>query len=133
MIIVSGAAGKLGRRVVELLIAAGAAGRVRALSRDPGKLADLAAQGVATRAADFDAPATLAAAFEGGDVLLLISTDNIVEPGARVRQHAAAIRAAQAAGIPHVVYTSAPGPSREPGADRPATTPRPSACSANPA
>ena len=105
MIIVSGAAGKLGRRVVELLVQAGAAGQVRALSRDPSKLT---APGVETRPANFDHPATLGSAFEGGDVLLLISTDNIVEPGARVRQHKAAIDAAKAAGVKHIVYTSAP-------------------------
>ncbi len=113
MIIVSGAAGKLGRRVVELLIEGGAASGVRALSRTPDKLADLAARGVETRAADFDAPGTLAPAFEGGDVLLLISTDNIMEPGARIRQHGAAINAAQAAGVRQIVYTSAIGPVPE--------------------
>ena len=110
MIIVSGSSGKLGRLVVEQLIEAGAAGQVRALSRDPAKLAGLAAHGVATMAADFDDPASLPSAFEGGDVLLLVSTDSIAEPGARIRQHQAAIEAAQAAGIPHIVYTSAPGP-----------------------
>ena len=110
MIIVSGSSGKLGRLVVEHLIQRGAARQVRALSRDPAKLADLTAHGVETRAADFDASATLPAAFEGGDVLLLVSTDNIAEPGARIRQHRAAIEAAIEADIPHVVYTSAPAP-----------------------
>ena len=108
MIIVSGAAGKLGRRVVEHLIEQGAAGRVRALSRSPEKLAGLTAQGVEARRGDFDDPASLPHAFEGGSVLLIISTDNIVEPGARVRQHGAAIEAARAAGIGHVAYTSSP-------------------------
>ena len=108
MIIVSGAAGKLGRRVVEILIEGGAAGRVRALSRSLEKLADLAARGVEARRADFDDPATLPTALEGGEVLLIVSTDNIVEPGARVRQHAAAIEAARAAGVRRVVYTSSP-------------------------
>ena len=108
MIIVSGASGKLGRRVVEILIERGAAGRTRALSRDPAKLADLAARGVQARRGDFDDPASLASAFAGGDVLLIVSTDNIVEPGGRVRQHGAAIEAAKAAGIRHVAYTSSP-------------------------
>ncbi len=113
MIIVSGAAGKLGHLVVEKLIEAGAAEQVRALSRDPKKLHDLAARGVEIGTADFDHPGSLQTAFEGGSVLLLVSTDNIVEPGARIRQHGAAIAAAQAAGIPHIVYTSSPGPVPE--------------------
>ena len=110
MILVSGASGKLGRMVVEQLVKLGAASRVRALSRNPANLAGL---GVETRRGDFDDPGSLASAFEGGDVLLLISTDNIVEPGARIRQHSAAINAARAAGVKHVVYTSAPSPVPE--------------------
>jgi NAD(P)H dehydrogenase (quinone) len=49
----------------------------------------------------------LAAAFGGGRRLLLISTPNI---GQRGRQHGAALEAAAAAGIEHVVYTSLTNP-----------------------
>lgn len=107
-LLVTGAGGQLGRRVVELLLEAGASNIVAA-SRDPSKLADLAARGVETRRVDFDEPAALPAAFAGVERLLLISTDSMGEPGHRIGQHRAAIAAAEAAKVKHVVYTSAPG------------------------
>jgi NAD(P)H dehydrogenase (quinone) len=107
-LLVTGAGGQLGRRVVELLLEAGAPNIVAA-SRDPSKLAELAARGVETRRVDFDEPASLAAAFAGVDRLLLVSTDSLDQPGRRIAQHRAAIAAAEAAGVKHVVYTSAPG------------------------
>lgn len=104
-LIVTGASGQLGRRVVELLAESGA-GRVVAVTRTPEKLADLAPKGVTARPGDFDNPAGLKAAFAGGERLLLISTDAVDRPGRRVEQHARAIEAAKQAGIAHVVYTS---------------------------
>lgn len=103
-LLVTGASGQLGRRVVELLLASGHA-RVFAATRHPEKLADLAQRGALLRRADFDEPASLDAAFEGIDRLLLISTDTL---GRRAAQHRAAIDAAARAGVKHVVYTSAP-------------------------
>ena len=107
-LLVTGAGGQLGRRVVELLLDAGVPHLVAA-SRDPSKLADLAARGVETRRVDFDDAASLPAAFAGVDRLLLVSTDSMATPGQRIRQHRAAIAAAEAAGVSHLVYTSAPG------------------------
>lgn len=104
-LIVTGAGGHLGRRVVELLLEAGA-GPIVATTRNPDKLADLAARGVTVRRADFDDPATLPQAFAGGGRLLLISTDDLAQPGKRLAQHRAAVAAAEAAGVGHVVYTS---------------------------
>ena len=106
--LVTGANGKLGRHVTQLLLSA-KAGTVIAASRDPSKLADLAEKGAQTRRADFDDPASLAEAFKGVDRLLLISTDGMA-PGQRLAQHAAAIAAAKTAGVGHVVYTSMPKP-----------------------
>ena len=60
------------------------------------------------RAGDFDDPASLPAAFAGGERMLLISTDTI---GRRVAQHTAAIEAAAAAGVRHVLYTSITNPA----------------------
>ena len=108
-LLVTGAGGQLGRRVVELLLEAGASDIV-ATSRDPSKLADLAARGVEVRKADFDDPASLPAAFAGAERLLLISTDSLGAPGQRIAQHRAAVAAAVAAGVKHIAYTSGPSP-----------------------
>ncbi|MDG2529769.1 NAD(P)H-binding protein [Caulobacter endophyticus] len=107
-LLVTGAGGQLGRRVVELLLEAGAP-HVIATTRDPAKLADLAAKGVEVRAADFDDPASLETAFAGVDRLLLVSTDALDKPGRRIAQHRAAVAAAVKAGVKHIAYTSAPG------------------------
>ncbi len=103
-LLVTGASGHLGRLAVEELLARGAT-RVIAGTRDPEKLADLEAKGVEVRKVDFDDAASLPAAFAGIDRMLLVSTDGI---GTRVAQQTAAIAAAKAAGISHIVYTSAP-------------------------
>lgn len=103
-LLVTGASGKLGRLAVEELLARGAT-RIIAGTRDPSKLADLAERGVEVRKIDFDDAASLEASFAGADRLLIISTDGI---GTRVAQQAAAIAAAKAAGVKHIVYTSAP-------------------------
>jgi NAD(P)H dehydrogenase (quinone) len=111
-LLVTGASGHLGRRVVELLLEA-KAGHIIATTRSPEKLADLAERGVEVRQADFDQPEALAAAFAGADCLLLISTDVLMVPGQRLAQHRAAVEAAVQAGVKHVVYTSLTRP--EPG------------------
>lgn len=108
-ILVTGAGGQLGRLVVEQLLAL-KAGPVIAGSRDPGKLGALARQGASTRKIDFDDAASLAAGFVGVDRVLIISTDALDKPGRRLAQHRAAVAAAKAAGVKHLVYTSMPNP-----------------------
>jgi NAD(P)H dehydrogenase (quinone) len=108
-LLVTGASGHLGRRVVELLLEADA-GTIIATTRTPDRLADFAARGVTVRHADFDQPETLADAFAGADRLLLISTDALGVPGLRIQQHRSAVQAAERAGVRHVVYTSLPNP-----------------------
>ena len=103
-ILVTGAAGQLGRRVVELLLDAGA--KVVAGSRDPAKLADLKARGAETRRIDFDDAASLPAAFAGIDRALIVSTDALMVEGQREKQQVAAANGAVAAGVKHIVYTS---------------------------
>ena len=105
-ILVTGASGKLGRRVVELLRAGGAS-RVIAGTRQPAAF-DL--PGVEARKVDFAEPATLDAAFARVDQLLIISTDVVGEVRQTLQRNAVA--AAQKAGIAHIVYTSLtnPGP-----------------------
>lgn len=109
-LLVTGASGHLGRRVLaHLLDTVGVApSRVVAVTRNPAKLADGTARGIEVRAGDFDDPASLAAAFQGVERLLLISTDTLDRPGARLAQHKAAVAAAKAAGVKHILYTSIP-------------------------
>lgn len=107
-LLVTGASGHLGRRVVELLLARRA--RVIAATRDPARLAGL---DVEVRRADFDDVASLDAAFAGVDRVLIVSTDAVDRPGRRLEQHLRALGAADRAGVGHVVYTSLTRP--EPG------------------
>jgi NAD(P)H dehydrogenase (quinone) len=113
-ILVTGAAGQLGRRVIHHLLETYKvpAGSIIAATRDPAKLASLAARGVATRKADFDDAASLEAAFGGVDRLLIISTDALAVPGQRLTQHKAAVEAAAKAGVKHIAYTSMPSPDK---------------------
>ncbi|MDI9888151.1 NAD(P)H-binding protein [Streptomyces sp. HNM0645] len=102
-IVVTGATGRLGRLVVERLLETGlpAAG-IAAVVRDKDKAGDLAAHGIELRVADYDAPATLAAAFRTGDRVLLVSGNEV---GRRVPQHAAVVAAARAADVAQLAYT----------------------------
>lgn len=114
-LLVTGASGQLGRRAVEILLEA-KAGNVIAGTRDPSKIADLAAKGAEVRKVDFE-DAALAESFKGVDRLLLISTDALDKPGKRLKQHQAAIAAAKKVDVKHIVYTSMPKP--EPGSPIP--------------
>jgi len=109
-LLVTGAAGQIGRRVLDLLLAA-KAGPIIATTRKPEALADFAARGVEVRQADFENEAGLADAFRGAARALLISTDSLDRPGRRIAQHQAALRALAKAGVKHVVYTSFVNPS----------------------
>lgn len=110
-IFVTGAAGQLGKLVIQQLLARGVApARIVAGSRDPQKLADLTAQGVAVRRADFEDPAGLAEAFAGVGTVLIVSTDALDGAGTRLKQHRNAVAAAAAAGVGRIAYTSLPNP-----------------------
>ena len=112
-LLVTGASGQLGRRVIELLLEKNA-GRIVAVTRDPTKLKDLAARGVDVRRGDFDDAESLPAAFAGVDRALLISTDNLLRPGGRKQHHREAVAAVVTAGVRHLVYTSCPAPHPDP-------------------
>ena len=115
-LLVTGASGHLGQRVVAHLIDTLKlpASRLIATTRKPESLSALAAKGVTVRQADFDDLASLTAAFAGAQRLLLISTDALDRPGHRLAQHKNAITAAAKAGVKHVVYTSMPMPEDSP-------------------
>jgi NAD(P)H dehydrogenase (quinone) len=111
-LLVTGAAGKLGQRVIAHLLDTHkvAPASIVAATRNPDKLAALAAKGVKVRKLDFEDAASLATAFAGIDRVLLVSTDAIDRPGRRLAQHKAAVDAAKKAGVKHVIYTSMPNP-----------------------
>lgn len=105
-ILITGASGQLGRLVVDALLARGAAPEsLVAGARDLSKVADLAGRGVRTARVDYDDPASITAALDGVDTVLLVSAS---EPGKRFAGHKNVIDAAAAAGVSKLVYTSAP-------------------------
>ena len=102
-ILVTGANGQLGRLVIERLIQRVPTSQVIASVRSVDTAQNLAALGVDVRAADYDNPASLDAAFAGVDRLLLISSNAM---GRRVSQHGHVIDAARQAGVSLIAYTS---------------------------
>ncbi|MGF6774077.1 NAD(P)H dehydrogenase (quinone) [Paraburkholderia sp. GAS199] len=110
-ILVTGAAGQLGRLVIKHLLARGVAHeRIVAGSRSPGKLDDLAAAGVEVRKVDFDDSPGLSDAFKGIGTVLIVSTDALDGADRRLNQHRNAVAAAAAAGVGRIAYTSLPNP-----------------------
>lgn len=103
MIVVTGATGKLGRLVISELLKKVPAGQIVAAVRSPQKADDLKALGIVVRHADYTDPATLNAAFEGAEKILLISSSEV---GQRVAQHKAVIDAAKLARVKLLAYTS---------------------------
>jgi uncharacterized protein YbjT (DUF2867 family) len=103
LIAVVGAAGHQGGGVVRALQAQGQF-TVRALTRHPAKHRGLADEVVE---ADLDRPETLEAAFAGAHGVFLVT--NFWEQGSdELKQATAAIRAAKAAGVQHLVWSTLP-------------------------
>lgn len=106
MILVTGARGRVGRAVLDALLAAGVpAGDLRASARDPSVL-DLPA-GVTGVALDLADPASLAAAFDGAEQVFLYPRGGPAVPDAAV-----------AAGVEHVVLLSSAAVLDDDPADR---------------
>ena len=103
-LLVTGATGKFGSKVVETLLKTVPASQLAVSVRNPEKVEELRARGVDVRQGDFDHPETLDAAFAGVDRLLLVSADGDNET--RIRQHANAVAAAERAGVGFIAYTS---------------------------
>jgi uncharacterized protein YbjT (DUF2867 family) len=104
MIVVTGATGELGGRIVGALLNRMPAGQIGVSVRDAAKAAGLAAKGVRVIAADFTEPASLALAFEGAEAVLVISAS--IRGAAAAEANRAAIDAALAAGASRILYTS---------------------------
>lgn len=103
MIVVTGATGKLGRFVVEGLLKKVPADQVAVAVRDPDKAKAWAARGVRVHRVDYSQPASLDGVFSKGDVVLLISANEV---GKRFPQHSTVTAAAKKAGVKLLAYTS---------------------------
>ncbi|WP_240422016.1 SDR family oxidoreductase [Paenibacillus periandrae] len=104
-ILVTGATGRLGAKVIETLLKTVPANQLAVSVRNPEKAEGLRARGVDVRLGDFDRPETLDAAFTGIDRILIISADGDNET--RIRQHTNAVEAAVRAKVGFIAYTSA--------------------------
>src|ERR1700760_197150 len=94
-VIVTGAAGHLGRLVAAELLERLPPEELIFVTRRPHALRELREGGAGVRYGDCDVPRSLPAAFAGGRRMLLIPADI---SGHRVRQHRSALDAAAAAG-----------------------------------
>lgn len=102
------ASGGLGGSVVThllRLVPADQGSRLTFISRHPDRLDEARAQGAVVRQADYDDHASLDTAFEGIEVLCLISYAS-VQNDHRFNSHKRAIEAARRQGVKHVIYTS---------------------------
>lgn len=106
-IAIIGATGKFGGHTIDALLERGLpASDLLALGRDHDRLAQLADRGLRTAALDLTDEAATTATLAGVDTLLLVS---IGAPGEALAPRTVAINAAAAAGVRHLVYTSALG------------------------
>lgn len=109
-ITVMGATGHTGGKIAARLLAAGA--RVRALGRNPDKLAALERAGAEVLAGDTCDPAFLGQAFRGADAAYTLLATDRRAPDYRARQDqegAAIAEAVRASGVRHVVALSSLG------------------------
>lgn len=104
MIVVTGATGQLGSRIVDRLLERIPASQVGVSVRDTAKVAHLAAAGVRVRRGEYSDPGSLADAFEGADQVLIVSAGSTGHDA--VQQHRTAIDAARDAGARRILYTS---------------------------
>lgn len=103
-LLVTGATGKFGTKVVDKLLETIPASQLAVSVRKPEKAEGFRARGVEVRQGDFDHPETLDSAFSAIDRLLIISADGDNET--RIRQHSDAVAAAERAGVKFIAYTS---------------------------
>ncbi len=98
-ILVTGATGQLGARIVQQLLKKVPADAIVA----GGRAAAKAPQGVQFKVVDYERPATIDAALDGVTRVVLVSGNEV---GKRVAQHKAVIDAAARAGVQLLAYTS---------------------------
>jgi len=100
-ILVTGASGVIGKKTLLHLLKLKPAAQLVGLVRDPDKAQDLAALRIELRRGDYLDKASLPAAFQGIEKLMLTSTHAFTD---RNTAHANVIDAAAAAGVRHLVF-----------------------------
>jgi NAD(P)H dehydrogenase (quinone) len=108
-IAITAASGRLGRRVMEVLLEEPAGHDIVAVVRNP---AQFEFAGVEVRSGDYNSLEQMTAAFAGVDIVLMISAPVVTDMD-RVTQHRNVINAALAAGVRKVVFTSVIGNGQE--------------------
>ena len=107
MILVTGATGQYGTKVLEHLLHKGIeAQHLAALVRDAAKGQPIQDQGIELRVGDYSDVDALVQAFQGVDTLLLVSSNDRGAVENRTAHHLNVIQAAKAAQVKHLVYTS---------------------------
>jgi len=107
MILVTGATGQYGAKAIEHLLNKGVeAPHISALVRDAAKGQKLQDQGIELRVGDYTNADSLEKAFQGVDTLLLVSSNDRGAVENRTAHHVNVIKAAKAAQVKHLVYTS---------------------------
>ncbi|MFC3200123.1 NAD(P)H-binding protein [Parapedobacter deserti] len=110
MIAITGASGHLGQLTLSRLIEKLPAGNLVAIVRNPEKLEGYKGSDMAIKTADYEDTAALVKALDGVETLLQISSST--SGAVATQQESNVVRAAAAAGVRHIVYTStlSPGP-----------------------
>lgn len=104
MILITGATGKLGGKVIETLLSKNVpANQIAALVRDENKAAGLKEQGINICIGDYDDKTSLNEAMKGIEKVLLVSGLDISKV---VQQHQNVVDAAKRAGVKCLAYTS---------------------------
>ncbi|MEO5911597.1 MAG: NmrA family NAD(P)-binding protein, partial [Pelobium sp.] len=107
MILVTGATGQYGSKVVEHLLKKGAdPSEISVLVRDAAKARGLKEKGIQIKEGDYTDYHSMVKAFQGIDKLLLVSSNNREAIENRTAHHKNAIKAAKEVGVKHIVYTS---------------------------
>ncbi|MBA4146016.1 MAG: NAD(P)-dependent oxidoreductase [Cytophaga sp.] len=103
MILITGATGNLGSKIIETMLVRIPADRIAALVRDEHKAAHLKEKGVNIRLGDYDDPEALDKAMIGVEKVLLVSGGRAVNG---LEQHQNVVDAAKKAGVKCIAYTS---------------------------
>ncbi|XDA97967.1 NAD(P)H-binding protein [Sulfitobacter sp. LCG007] len=125
MLIVTGATGQLGRRVVDHLGSLVPARHIGISTRDPAQASDLAEAGIRVRHGDFKDRASLRHAWEGADRILLVSSNAAARGGDPLAEHRVARDVASELGVARLLCTiqisASPESHFPPGRDHAAT------------